>query len=87
MLRTTSEKIRQLAIFLRNKTELSFSTLVDIAVTDKLSSTGRFVITYLFLSSANNSRISVQIYAEERTTIPSLTAPLFNNQKIFAAAG
>lgn len=84
--RTSRSTLRALTLFLRNATESQYSTLVDIAVTDKLLAQGRFTITYLFLSSLTNQRVGVVLAANEVTTIPSLAAPFLASQKVFPAA-
>ena len=86
-LQTTRSTVRALALHLRNATELQCSTLVDIAVTDKLLDRGRFVVNYHFLSTVLNHRMRVQLFVGETTTIPSLAAPFVNQQKLFAGAG
>lgn len=87
ILRTTRKLLRPLAVFLRNNSAVQATILVDIATTDKLDKTGRFSIKYSFLSVAFNRRLTVEIFTDETLTIPSLAAPFFNNQKIFASAG
>jgi len=84
--RTTPRNLRALALFLRNSTELQFSTLVDISVTDKLLARGRFSVIYHFLSTSNNQRYSLQLFAKETTTIPSLAAAFVCGQRLFASA-
>lgn len=85
-LRTSPNKIRPLALYIRNSSLLQFRTLVDIAVVDKLLPAGRFVVNYSFLSMITNQRLTVQLYATETTTIPSLASPFVNNQRLFASA-
>lgn len=86
ILRTSPAKIRPLALYIRNNSLLQFRTLVDIAVVDKLLPAGRFVVNYSFLSMVTNQRLTVQLYATETTTVPSLAAPFVNTQKLFASA-
>lgn len=86
ILRTTPSKLRALAHFLHSDAALQFETLVDIAVIDKMLSVARFHVNYVFLSTRLGQRITVQLYANETTTIPSLSAPFVNGQRIFAAA-
>jgi NADH:ubiquinone oxidoreductase subunit C len=85
LIRTCSSKIRPLAFYLRNSTHLQFRTLVDIAVVDKLLPQGRFAVNYLFLSTTLNQRITVQVFANETSTLPSLAVP-FGNRRLFASA-
>lgn len=87
VLRTSPAKVRPLALYIRNSSLLQFRTLVDIAVTDKLLPAGRFVVNYSFLSTVTNQRLTIQLYATETTTIPSLAAPFLNRQELFASAG
>jgi NADH:ubiquinone oxidoreductase subunit C len=86
ILRTSPSKLRALALFLRNSSRMQFRTLVDIAVVDKLHPVGRFAVNYLFLSMITNQRITIQLFANETTTIPSLASPFANGQRLFAAA-
>jgi len=86
LLRTTPSKIRPLALYIRNNSLLQFRTLVDIAVVDKLLPAGRFAVNYSFLSMVTNQRITLQLYAAETTTVPSLAAPFANTQRLFASA-
>jgi NADH:ubiquinone oxidoreductase subunit C len=86
ILRTSPTKVRPLALYLRNNSLLQFRTLVDIAVVDKLLPSGRFTVNYSFLSMVTNQRITLQLYATETTTIPSLASPFVNAQRLFASA-
>lgn len=86
ILRTTPAKVRPLALYIRNSSLLQFRTLVDIAVVDKLLPAGRFAVNYAFLSMVTNQRVTVQLYATETTTIPSLAASFVNAQRLFASA-
>ena len=87
LLRTAPSKLRALALFLRNSTYLQLRTLVDIAVVDKLLPEGRFAVNYLLLSMTTNQRVTIQLFANETTTIASLAVPFANGQRLFAAAG
>jgi len=86
ILRTSPSKLRALALYVRNNSLLQFRTLVDIAVVDKLLPAGRFAVNYSFLSMVTNQRLTVQLYAAETTTVPSLAAPFVNAQRLFASA-
>lgn len=86
LLRTAPSKVRPLAVYIRNNSLLQFRTLVDIAVVDKLLPAGRFAVNYSFLSMVTNQRLTVQLFATETTTIPSLAAPFINAQRLFASA-
>jgi NADH:ubiquinone oxidoreductase subunit C len=79
--------IRALAIFLRNSTSVQAVTLTDIIVTDRCTASGRFTVKYLFLSTRLNTRLLLSFSVSETGSIPSLTTPFFNNQRIFASAG
>jgi len=83
---TTSAKLRPLAFAVRNNSLMLFRHLVDIATTDKLRSSGRFVVTYAFLSCVTNQRLTLQFAVNETTIVPSLAAPFVNGQRLFAAA-
>lgn len=87
VLRTSRNRIRALAAFMRNSTSLQATILTDIAATDKLDQSGRFSIKYNFLSVTYNRRFTVELYCEETLSVPSLATPFLNNQKVFAAAG
>jgi NADH:ubiquinone oxidoreductase subunit C len=86
IIRTAPSKLRPLALYLRNSSCAQFRTLVDIAVLDKLLPKGRFVLNYLFLSMVTNQRLVVQVYANETTPLPSLSSPLFGDQRFFPGA-
>jgi NADH:ubiquinone oxidoreductase subunit C len=86
ILRTSPSKLRALALYVRNNSLLQFRTLVDIAVVDKLLPAGRFAVNYSFLSMVTNQRLTIQLYAAETTTVPSLAAPFVNAQRLFASA-
>jgi NADH:ubiquinone oxidoreductase subunit C len=85
-LRTSADKLRALSFYLRNSTGLQFKTLVDIAAVDKALGSGRFAANYLFLSVRTNQRITVQLFVNETTTVPSLAAPFVNGQRLFVCA-
>lgn len=85
--RTTRNNIRPLAGFLRNSSAMQATILVDIAATDKLDRAGRFSVKYNFLSVTYNRRFTVELFTDETLSIPSLTAPFINQQKVFASAG
>ena len=87
LVRTSPSKIRALSFFFRNSTVLQLRTLVDISVVDKLLPTGRFSVNYLFLSVVTNQRLTLQVFASETTTLPSIAIPYANGQRLFAAAG
>jgi NADH:ubiquinone oxidoreductase subunit C len=86
LLRTSPAKVRPLALYIRNNSLLQFRTLVDIAVVDRLLPAGRFAVSYSFLSMITNQRITLQLFATETTTIPSLASPFVNTQRLFASA-
>lgn len=86
ILRTTTGKLRPLALYIRNSSLLRFNLLADIAVVDKIRTDGRFTVNYLFLSETSNQRLTIQLSASETTTIPSLAAPFVNAQRVFASA-
>jgi len=85
-IRTSASKLRALVLYIRNNSRLQFRTLVDIAVVDKLLAPGRFSVNYLFLSMVTNQRLTVQLYANETSTIPSLVSQFANGQRLFASA-
>jgi len=86
VVRTSTSKLRALSLYLRNSTVSQFRTLVDIAVVDRLLPRGRFAINYLFLSMVTNQRLIVTVYANETTTLPSLSAPFLGDQRFFPSA-
>jgi NADH:ubiquinone oxidoreductase subunit C len=86
-LRTSPRNLRPLTIFLKNSTQIQAASLTDICVTDRLKVKGRFVVKYFFISLKLNTRLSLTFCVNETSTIPSLAAPFFNNQRIFASAG
>lgn len=86
VVRTSSSKLRALSLYLRNSTVSQFRTLVDIAVVDRLLPRGRFVINYLFLSMVTNQRLTVSVYANETTSLPSLSTPFLGAQRLFPSA-
>lgn len=85
--RTTRDGIRPLASFLRNSSSMQATILVDIIATDKLDKAGRFSVKYSFLSVLYNRRFIVELFTDETLSVPSLTSPFINQQKIFASAG
>jgi len=87
LVRTSPAKLRALALFFRNSTLFQLRTLADIAVVDKLLPIGRFSVNYLFLSLLTNQRLTLQVFANETATLPSLAVPYANGQRLFAAAG
>lgn len=86
VVRTSGSKLRALSLYLRNSTVSQFRTLVDIAVVDRLLPRGRFVINYSFLSMVTNQRLIVTVYANETTTLPSLSTPFLSGQRFFPSA-
>jgi len=86
LIRTSSDNLRKLCFILRNGTLTQFKTLVDIAAVDKLHVAGRFAVNYLFLSMITNQRVTVQLFANETSTIPSLAVPFGRGQRLFAGA-
>lgn len=87
LVRTTPGALRALAYYLCRCPAFQLKSLVDIAVVDRLRSSARFSINYLFFSANTNQRLLVQIFADETTTIPSLSVPFANGQRLFAAGG
>jgi NADH:ubiquinone oxidoreductase subunit C len=87
VLYTHPTAIRSLALFLRNSTSLQAATLTDIIVADRCVATGRFTVKYLLLSIRLNARLLISFSVSETGSIPSLTTPFFNNQRVFASAG
>ena len=87
IIRTTPSKLRGVAAFLAKGTAVRASTLVDIAVTDRITVAGRFSVKYFFLSSLYNNRLTVELYVDEIIAVPSLASPFFNQKRIFASAG
>jgi hypothetical protein len=47
----------------------------------------RFAVQYLFLSDFYRRRFSIEAFTSEVEALPSLAAPFFRGQKIFASAG
>jgi len=86
VIRTSADKLRALSLCIRNSNRLQFKTLADIAVVDKVLGAGRFAVNYLFLSVTLNQRLTLQLFCNETTTIPSLAAPFANGQRLFACA-
>lgn len=86
VLQTTPAKLRQLAFVLRNSSLFLFRHLVEIAAVDRLLSTGRFLVSYIFLSYVTNQRIVLQLATGETSILPSLASAFTNGQRFFAAA-
>jgi len=86
VLQTTPAKLRQLAFVLRNSSLFLFRHLVEIAAVDRLLSTGRFLVSYVFLSYVTNQRMVLQLATGETSILPSLTSAFTNGQRLFAAA-
>lgn len=85
VLRTTPDKLRPLALFLRNNSLLRFTFLIEIAAVDSMRAVSRFTLNYFFLSACNQ-RVIVQLYADETLAIPSLTRVFNNGERLFSAA-
>jgi NADH:ubiquinone oxidoreductase subunit C len=47
-------------------------TLVDIAAVDRLAARGRFAVKYLLVSHHYNVRLTVELFANETLTVPSV---------------
>jgi NADH:ubiquinone oxidoreductase subunit C len=86
LVRTTASKLRPLSFYFRNNNQLQFKTLVDIAVVDKILGQGRFAANYLFLSMITNQRLTLQLFLNETSVVPSLATPFANGQRLFASA-
>jgi NADH:ubiquinone oxidoreductase subunit C len=87
VLRTSAKTLRPLGILLRQHSPFRFSSIVDICVVDRMRSRARFSVSYLFFSAKTNQRALVQLFASETSTIPSLSIPFANGQRVFASAG
>ena len=87
IIRTTPSDLRGIAVLLAKMTTTRAGTLVDIAVTDRITVAGRFSVKYFFLSSLYSNRCTIELYVDEITAIPSLASPLFNQKRVFASAG
>lgn len=87
IVRVHPNNLRVVSALVGLSTHIRSNSLVDIAVTDKLSERGRFAVKYLFLSTLYNARIVVEIYTTETSPIPSIAGAFFNNKAIFASAG
>jgi NADH:ubiquinone oxidoreductase subunit C len=87
LIRTQLRQFRKLSNFLWQYSTLQFRSLVDIAVVDRLRVNARFSVNYLFFSVSTNQRLLIQLSADETTTIPSLSVPFANGQRLFASAG
>jgi len=87
LIRVSADNLRKLCFLLRNSTLTQFKSLVDIAAVDKLHVAGRFAVNYLFLSMTTNQRVTIQLFANETSTIPSLAVPFGRGQRLFAGAG
>lgn len=85
LLRTTASALRALSFFLRQSSPLQLRSLIDIAVVDRLRQSARFSVNYLFFSAATNQRFLIQVFADETSTIPSLSVPFANGQRLFAS--
>lgn len=87
LIRTSAKSLRSLSLFFRHSTHFQARSLIDIAVVDRLRPAARFSINYLFFSATTNQRLLVQLFAQETSTIPSLSVPYANGQRYFASAG
>lgn len=89
--RTTADALVPSIIFLRNNTLYQLQTLSELAAIDRLPIANyeeeRFSIQYVLLSQQYNQRITVTVHTTEVDSVPSLAAPLLQNQKVFASAG
>lgn len=87
LVRTSPQALRPLALYLRQATHFQLRSLVDIAVVDRLRASARFSVNYLFLSAPTNQRLLIQLFANETSTVPSLSIPYANGQRYFASSG
>lgn len=87
LVRVSPSNLRKVCLILRNSTLTQLRSLVDIAVVDKLCAMGRFTVNYLFLSMITNQRVTIQLFVDETTTVPSLAIPFGRGQRLFAGAG
>ena len=73
------EDLSSIILFLKTNDKCKFKQLVDITAVDYPEKEKRFKIVYLLLSHVNNLRIIINLYIDDKETIPSLT-------KIFPSA-
>ncbi|ODQ55947.1 or F420H2 dehydrogenase [Saitoella complicata NRRL Y-17804] len=59
--------------FLRDHTNASFKSVMDIAGADYPTRSNRFEVVYNMLSHRHNARIRVKTYADEASPVPSVT--------------
>ena len=60
-------------LFLKTNNKCKFRQLIDITAVDYPEKEERFKIVYLFLSHENNLRIIINLYIEDKITVPSIT--------------
>jgi NADH-quinone oxidoreductase subunit C len=72
--------VAALIAFLRDDEHCRFSQLMDITAVDYPAKAKRFVVVYNLLSLVKNRRIRVEVAADERAALPSVT-------DIFPSAG
>jgi NADH dehydrogenase (ubiquinone) Fe-S protein 3 len=71
-IKTTSNNLFALVDILKNKANIQFDQLIDIAVVDQPKEKFRFKIVYLFLSVKFNSRLSLITKTTEIKSVSSL---------------
>lgn len=86
ILRTTTNKLHALALYLRNSTMFRFRALSDTAVVDRLLPAGRFVVNYNLLSTTVNQRVVIQLAVSETEPIPSLLGSPIEKERLYPAA-
>jgi NADH:ubiquinone oxidoreductase subunit C len=86
ILRTTTNKLHALALYLRNSTMFRFRALSDTAVVDRLLPAGRFVVNYNLLSMTVNQRVVIQLAVSETEPIPSLLGSPIEKERLYPAA-
>lgn len=80
IIKIPNKKIIKLLSFLKNHTQSQYKILSDICAVDYPWKKNRFEIVYNILSIAYNSRLTIILSAEEKTSIASICS-------IYSAAG
>lgn len=80
IIKIPNKKIIKLLSFLKNHTQSQYKVLSDICAVDYPWKKNRFEVVYNILSIAYNSRLTIILSAEEKTSIASICS-------IYSAAG
>lgn len=74
IIKVPQNKIKKILSFLKNHTQCQYKVLSDICALDYPWKKNRFEIVYNILSIAYNSRLTLNITVDEKTSVESITS-------------